>query len=138
MSDEDEEKELFKVEDRRHFDSEGNAITSTPEDAQEQVTGPEQAQRTQEKKQDSGQQKVDFTSILFSFIHTALVQLGDLEDPVRKTLHEDLEGAHQMIDILECLQQKTKGNLDANEERYLSGALFDLRMRYMEKAKLIR
>ena len=43
-----------------------------------------------------------------------------------------------MIETLELLQEKTKGNLDPFEQKYLEGALFDLRMRYMQKAKLIK
>lgn len=131
MSDE-EKKEEIRIEDRRHFDSEGNLITA----GQSETT--EKTQDQPESVPTGGGGKVNFTSVLFSFVHTALVQLGDLEDPVRKSVHEDLEGAHQMIDILECLQAKTRGNLDPDEEQYLSGALFDLRMRYMQKAKIIR
>ena len=130
MSDE-EKKEQIKVEDRRHFDSEGNVITSASEQ-------PKPRPEPRPQSAASGGMKVEITSILFSFVHTALIQLGDLEDPVRKGLHPDLEGARHMIEVLECLQQKTKGNLSADEERYLSGALFDLRMRYMQKAKIIR
>jgi hypothetical protein len=36
-----------------------------------------------------------------------------------------------MIDLLAMLQQKTKGNLDADEEQLLDQVLYELRMRYV-------
>ncbi len=46
----------------------------------------------------------------------------------------DLEGARQFIDILGILQDKTRGNLDAREAALLDGALYDLRMKYVERS----
>ena len=43
--------------------------------------------------------------------------------------------ARQIIDILGLLQDKTKGNLDSTEFSLLEGALYDLRMKYVERAK---
>jgi len=40
-----------------------------------------------------------------------------------------------MIDILGMLQEKTRGNLDAGEERLVEDILFDLRMKYVEAVK---
>ncbi len=42
------------------------------------------------------------------------------------------ELARQNIDILEMLQEKTRGNLDPEETRLLESLLFDLRMRFVE------
>jgi hypothetical protein len=43
--------------------------------------------------------------------------------------------ARQTIDLLTVLEQKTKGNLTGEEERMLSAALYDLRLRYVEVSK---
>jgi hypothetical protein len=43
--------------------------------------------------------------------------------------------ARQDIDLLSVLEEKTRGNLSGDEERLLSQALYDLRMRYVEVAK---
>ena len=42
--------------------------------------------------------------------------------------------AKQIIDTLGMLQEKTKGNLDQDEERLLKSVLYDLRMRYIQKS----
>jgi hypothetical protein len=126
--------EEIRVEDRRFFDQEGNPIAQ--EEAQEPTEQPE-AERT-ERKQTSGiPPAIDFAAILFTYVHTALIYLGEVKDPEGKE-SENLEGARQMIDILELMEQKTKGNLTKQEEQYLESALYDLRMRYMKKAKLIK
>lgn len=38
-----------------------------------------------------------------------------------------------MIDLLGMLQEKTKSNLDADEERLLQQLLLDLRLRYVRE-----
>ena len=43
--------------------------------------------------------------------------------------------ARQSIDLIAMLQEKTRGNLSGDEERTLSQALYDLRMRYVEVTK---
>jgi hypothetical protein len=42
--------------------------------------------------------------------------------------------AHQSIDILAMLQEKTRGNLTPAEEKFLETLLTDLRLRYVTKA----
>jgi hypothetical protein len=127
--------EEIHVEDRRYFDQEGNPIAHQ----EEQEPPPQQEpSKAEEPKQTSvPPASLDFVAILFTYVHTALMYLGDEQDPEGKE-SENLEGARQMIDILELMQQKTRGNLTKEEEQYLESALYDLRMRYMKKAKLIK
>ena len=127
-------KEEIRVEDRRIFDQNGNVIDregTKPQEESIQAEPPGESTSHQ-------QEEIDFVSVLLSYVHSALIYLGDLQDPIKHTTSENLEGAQQMIDILEMLHVKTKGNLTQNEQNYLEGALFDLRMRYMKKAKLIK
>jgi hypothetical protein len=42
--------------------------------------------------------------------------------------------AKQVIDTLGLLQEKTKGNLDKEEEQLLRSVLYDLRLRYIQKS----
>ena len=42
--------------------------------------------------------------------------------------------AQQMIDIIGMLRDKTRGNLDHDEQALLEAILFDLRMKYVEIA----
>jgi hypothetical protein len=127
--------EEIRVEDRRYFDQEGNPIAHEEE---EEVPPAQQPSSAEEPKRTSTPPPgLDFVAILFTYVHTALMYLGDVKDPEGKE-GENLEGARQMIDILEVMQQKTRGNLTKEEEQYLESALYDLRMRYMKKANLIK
>jgi hypothetical protein len=133
---EKEKQDEIKVEDRRYFDRDGNPVTS-PESEQQPETTAKPREATVEPPPQADP-KPDFITVLFSFVHTALVHLGEIEDPIQKGVVENLRGARQMIDTLELFQEKTKGNLNKEEEEYLKSALFDLRMRFMQKAKIIR
>ncbi len=140
---EKEKQEEIRVEDRRRFDNEGNPVETSEKTVHDNPAGEapkETASATEnEPKSDSHRTgRMDFMSFLFSLVHTAIIQLGDVEDPIKKGVSENLEGARHMIETLELLQEKTKGNLDQLEQQYLEGALFDLRMRYMQKANLIK
>jgi Domain of unknown function (DUF1844) len=74
---------------------------------------------------------VDFNTLVLSLSHSALLHLGDAPDPDGGRL-VSLPLARQTIDLLALLQEKTKNNLDGQEERLLEQALFDLRLRYVE------
>jgi hypothetical protein len=74
-----------------------------------------------------------FTGFVFSLMHTAAVHLGDAADPgTGQMATPNLEGARQMIDILGLLEEKTRGNLSAEERQLLEQGLYELRMRFVE------
>ncbi len=80
--------------------------------------------------------KLDFATFIMSILGTAFVHLGDAPDPESgKPIEPNLLLARQNIDLLALLQEKTKGNLEGEEERVLSQGLYDLRMRYVEVTK---
>ncbi len=138
---EKEKRDDIRVEDHRRFDREGNLIETTEEPPESKPSGHHKEAPSPEANRvsESGQaERMNFPAFLYSLVHTALIQLGEMEDPIGKGVSENLEGARHMIETLELLQEKTKGNLDQLEQQYLEGALFDLRMRYMQKAKLIK
>lgn len=78
---------------------------------------------------------IDFTTLILSLSHSALMHLGDAPDPASGGLNVSLPLARQSIELIAMLQEKTRGNLSGDEERMLSQALFDLRMRYVEVTK---
>ena len=129
--------EEVRVEDRRYFDQEGNPIAQEEQKEPPQTHEQHQAEPPESKQTSGTPPGLDFVAILFTYVHTALMYLGEVKDPDGNE-SENVEGARQMIDILEVMQQKTKGNLTKHEEQYLESALYDLRMRYMKKAKLIK
>jgi hypothetical protein len=64
-----------------------------------------------------------------------LASLGEIPNPVDQQTVADLPAARQLIDILGVLRDKTRGNLDAEEQALLDHVLYDLRMRYVEAAQ---
>lgn len=77
---------------------------------------------------------IDFSTFVMSLSHSALVHLGDAPDVDGKS-ERHLDLARQTIDILGLLHDKTKGNLTGEEERLLSQALVDLRLRFVEVSR---
>jgi hypothetical protein len=76
---------------------------------------------------------LSFTGFVLSLASTAAIHLGDLPDPVTAERSEvNLEGAAQMIEILALLDQKTRGNLTAEERQILEQVLYELRLRFVE------
>ena len=74
-----------------------------------------------------------FAAFVFSLASSAAIHFGDLPDPVTGNKAEpNLEGAAQMIEILTLLEEKTRGNLTAEERQLLEQALYELRMRFVE------
>jgi hypothetical protein len=70
---------------------------------------------------------------VLSLARTAAVHFGDLPDPVSGAQSPaNLAAAQQMIDILSLLEQKTKGNLTAEERQFLEQVLYELRLRFVE------
>ncbi len=77
-----------------------------------------------------------FATFVLSLSTSALLQLGAIEDSSNEAAPErDLAMARHTIDILEVLSEKTRGNLDEQEEELLTGVLHDLHMRFVEAQK---
>jgi hypothetical protein len=76
---------------------------------------------------------LSFTAFIFSLASSAAIHFGDLADPTTGGPSEpNLEGAAQMIEILALLEEKTKGNLTAEERQLLEQVLYELRLRFVE------
>ncbi len=80
---------------------------------------------------------LDFSSIVFPFYTQALLKLGLLEEPTHPKADENLELARRLIDIIDLLKDRTKGNLKPEEEKFLESCLQQLKAGYLEKAKII-
>ncbi len=77
--------------------------------------------------------ELTFTAFVVSLATTAAIHLGDLVDPSSSEPQPpNLEGAQQMIDILTLLEEKTRGNLTAEERQVLEQILYELRLRFVE------
>jgi Domain of unknown function (DUF1844) len=79
------------------------------------------------------QPRVSFAGFVISLATTAAVHFGDIPDPQTGERHEsDLAAAQQMIDLISLLQDKTKGNLTAEESKLVDDLLYELRMRFVQ------
>ena len=92
---------------------------------------------SQEANAGSGQEReasaINFVAFVLSLAHTAAVHFGDVPDPVSGAKVEaNLSAAQQMIDILSLMEEKTRGNLTAEERQLLEQVLFELRLRFVE------
>lgn len=76
--------------------------------------------------------EINFTSLILSLSTSALIQLGEVEDPFTQKQSKNLPSAKQTIDLIGMLKEKTKGNLTPEEEKMIEQILFDLRMRYVK------
>ncbi len=64
----------------------------------------------------------------------ALIALGDMAHPVTRKQAVNLPHAKYLIDLLGVLEEKTKGNLTADEGKLFTETLYQVRMRYLAKA----
>ena len=81
---------------------------------------------------DTPDSDLTFSGFVLSLATTAALHFGDLADPSTGTKHEpDLPAAARIIEIIEMLRQKTRGNLIPEEERLVDDLLYELRLRYV-------
>src|SRR5690242_2153196 len=82
------------------------------------------------------QPPIKFEHLVQQLYLSALMQMG-AATPEGQRPRVDIIGARQSIDLLGVLDEKTKGNLTANESRMLETVLFELRMTFLELSKMI-
>jgi hypothetical protein len=103
------------------------------------------AQEEQEKKKPQGEDesgsrrgplpKGDIAALISMLTTQALFALGVLGVKGQEQREPDLELARYNIDMLEALEEKTKGNLSPEEQQALNNTLSELRMGYVQIAK---
>jgi hypothetical protein len=88
-----------------------------------------------EGDQPSESEPVAFTSFIMSLATQVLVQLGEMPAPQGMEIPRDVEAARQTIDVMAMLQRRTKGNLSAEESRFLEEVLHSLRLSFINAKK---
>lgn len=84
---------------------------------------------------DTSREAALFLHLVLSLQQSAMIGLGKLMNPMSGKIERNLENAKSTIDMLSALAARTRGNLDANEERALTQVLTDLRMNYVDEVK---
>ena len=77
----------------------------------------------------SFQMLVDFLT------RNAAAMLGGMADPQTGRPFVDLEGAREVIDMLDALREKTRGNLSKEDDQLLIEVLGSLKLTFMEISK---
>ncbi|HVA80782.1 MAG TPA: DUF1844 domain-containing protein, partial [Candidatus Binataceae bacterium] len=128
---------------RRRFSAEGEAkpdLEPAQTAADSQTGAAAQAADSAPQPQasihaDNAEPEIDFVTFLVGLSTQALAALGEMPDPVTGKAERDLRAAQHLIDIVAMLREKTRGNLEANEQSLIEAILFDLRMKYVELAR---
>ena len=125
---EEKKGEGFVVKDRRFSES-----SETKEEKAAQI-GPNVKERVEEPATESlDYPPVNFTNFVISLSTSALFQFGDFPEYEGGKSEKNLPAAKQTINILDMLNEKTKGNLDQNEATLIQDVLYELKMRYVKE-----
>jgi hypothetical protein len=81
---------------------------------------------------------LEFSSLVLPFFTQGLILLGQIEEGKEKKEDKNLDLVKRLIELLDLLKEKTKGNLKTEEEQFIESSLHQLKLAYMEKAKIIK
>lgn len=130
----------FRVIDRRPFTSEGELRKEVlEEEAREAVkeaarpaASPESAKPAPQAPEDAPKRSAAFENLIRMIGSNAAMVLGAYADPRSGQPMIDPEAARELIDMLDALRDKTKGNLALEEDQLLLDLLGKLKMTYLE------
>lgn len=75
----------------------------------------------------------DIKAIVVLLATQAMINMGEIQDPITHEARNDLDGAAAFIDLVEVLEAKTKGNLTPEEETFLAEVRENLDKVYHKK-----
>jgi len=74
---------------------------------------------------------VNFSTLILSLGSSAVLAMGLEKNPHTGQIEKDLHVARFNIDMLALLKEKTKGNLNADEQKFLDSVIGDLQMKFV-------
>jgi hypothetical protein len=132
----------FKVVDRRSFSEDGTRREGPEKETSEKLPeprvpapAPSAANTVGEPEEYLEPEGSGFETLVSYLSTTAMFQLGVLPGPSGERIPSDMVSARRTIDLLEVLQEKTRGNLTPAESRFLEEVLYELRLSYVEVEK---
>jgi len=140
---EKKQEESFRVIDRRPFTTDGELrqeVVAEQEreaqrEAKKEATAPQAQAPVSEAKTppaDPPKRSPAFENLIRMIGSNGAMVLGAYTDPRTGQPVIDPEAARELIDMLDALQEKTKGNLAPEEESLLLDLLGKLKMTYLE------
>lgn len=142
--------ETFKVVDRRLFTEEGELRKDAVENErrEEEAASARQAAQATSKKaaaqsvtQAGGETAAEpaasrsFQMLINFLAQNGAAMLGGMADPRTGQPFVDLEGAREIIDMLDALRDATRGNLAKSDQDLLVDVAGSLKLSYMEISK---
>ena len=119
----------IKTNDSRMFNADG----SVKDDAEVvKMTDTANLQSDSQPAYASSPDAIDFNTFVMSLASSVQIALGAVPHPVTGKTETNLSHAKQTIDILGLIEQKTMGNLNADESGLLKHLLYQMRMQYVE------
>jgi hypothetical protein len=137
VAEDSEQSKGFQVKDRRRFTEAGDVREDAPKseepaastDAGGPSLSPESTVHAHEPLE------ITLSTFVMSLSTQALMCLGEIPNPLTDKTEMDLDAVREFIDIISMLQEKTRGNVDPAEARLFEKVLYDLRIRFVEKAR---
>jgi hypothetical protein len=142
--------DTFRVIDRRLFNPEGE-LREDVRDQIEQEEKSEEAAAAKAETKAPGDGKPEpaaeaeaaekprrspaFEMLIDLIARNAVALLGGITDPRTGKPMVDLEGAREVVDMLDALREKTRGNLAPEEEQLMLDIIGSLKMSYLEMSK---
>jgi Domain of unknown function (DUF1844) len=137
MAEEAREQSGFKVVDRRSFTVEGARREGVRIDEEKAPAAAEKGRTKAEQARSAADEQVDegFAMLVEFLANSAFIHLGLGGMPTGEAIPVDFQAARTMIDLLDVLQDKTKGNLSAAEQKFMGDVLFELHTKFVELQK---
>jgi hypothetical protein len=120
------EKKIIVDEDWKQQAQKEKEILAAQEEAKKKETG-------EDKAEQAPLPKGNFAALISMLTTQALFAMGVLKVEGQEK-EPDLEMAKYNIDMLETLEEKTKGNLTGEEKKVLENTLSQVRMAYVKVA----
>jgi hypothetical protein len=145
--------ESFKVVDRRLFTESGELRREAIEEERREQEEAKKAPNPSAEQAASGNKTAPakkagadeaksapapsrgFQMLVNFLAQNAAAMLGGMADPRTGKAFVDLEGAREMIDMLDALREKSMGNLAQDDEQLLLDVIGSLKLTFMEVSK---
>jgi uncharacterized protein DUF1844 len=144
--------EGFKVVDRRHFTESGDLREGAVEQERREEAAAAKAARAQAALAAKAEPVVPphpaaeppgetiapsrgFQTLVDFLTRNAAAMMGGMADPQTGQAYVDLEGAREVIDMLDALRDKTRGNLAKADDDLIMEVVGSLKLTFMEISK---
>jgi Domain of unknown function (DUF1844) len=136
-----EKDDNFRVIDRRLFTAEGELREEAAEEAQRAEKAaptkrePPGKQATAAASAEAPKANPAFSLLVELIARNAVALLGGIADPRTGQPLVDLGAAREVIDMLDALREKTRGNLAPEEDQMLLDVIGSLKVSFLEMSK---